>query len=432
MGSSLASSTSRVMGGRRDLTGMQAGMSSVGGGFWWWKWGRLKSATLSSSHMTRLAIIKASRPETIMLRAHFELPPLNLRLTSLVGGFSRSHSTPLDRPSCCRARPMTPATTQYVALTVVYAMIVSLSTRLSDKTKELRRGAKAQLAADESRVISALWRNERPEVKAAYERRAAMAACEHREKYPEYRYQPKSREQKLVEREVAKEVKRREKDAARMVSRRTRSAREEPRLLVGGGFHGQGTLDSFYATHTRKPLTRPDHHGHFASSPSSSSNSSPDWSSTASSDFDPYDGWLSNTGTDNTPFELSGYPESVYSQDLFGYPTGEIDWSQTDGLLDQQIPGVDAETCRSSFPTSMHGDETPPSTMGPGQVQTVTVPSRGEERGLDATWRPPAEPIRASFVSVQATASDRREEILIPVVLRHYLQRFRVPCLLLV
>nr|GAT55638.1 predicted protein [Mycena chlorophos] len=246
----------------------------------------------------------------------------------------------------------------------------------SDKTKELRRGAKAQLAADESRVISALWRNERPEIKAAYERRAAVAACQHREKYPEYRYQPKSREQKLVEREVAKEVKRREKDAARLLSRRTRSAREEPRLLAGEGatgygqFHGQGTLDSFYAT-VRSDLqpvppttlsapaptqfmptfaveytahTHPsDATYHFASS----SSSSPDWSSTASSDFDPYDGWLS--GTDNIPFELSGYPESVYSQDLFGYPTGGIDWSQepaltlADGLLDSQKPGVDAE-----------------------------------------------------------------------------------------
>ncbi|KAG6866618.1 hypothetical protein C0991_000728 [Blastosporella zonata] len=64
--------------------------------------------------------------------------------------------------------------------------------------------------ADVSRIISILWKTERPEVKSEYERRAELKKVEHTAMYPNYRYTPKSKEIK-EEIKKAKEDKRKKK-----------------------------------------------------------------------------------------------------------------------------------------------------------------------------------------------------------------------------
>ncbi|KAG5637230.1 hypothetical protein H0H81_005352 [Sphagnurus paluster] len=49
---------------------------------------------------------------------------------------------------------------------------------------------------DVSRLISRMWKNETPEVRAEYERRAEVKKVEHAAMYPNYRYMPKTKEYK--------------------------------------------------------------------------------------------------------------------------------------------------------------------------------------------------------------------------------------------
>ncbi|KAG6886256.1 hypothetical protein C0993_006666 [Termitomyces sp. T159_Od127] len=65
--------------------------------------------------------------------------------------------------------------------------------------------------ADVSRIISAMWKTEKPEVKAEYERRAEVKKLEHAAMYPNYRYMPKSKELK-EELRKAKEERRKKKN----------------------------------------------------------------------------------------------------------------------------------------------------------------------------------------------------------------------------
>ena len=50
--------------------------------------------------------------------------------------------------------------------------------------------------ADISRLIAATWKIEPDEVKLDYEKRAAIAKAEHKKKYPDYKYNPLSKEVK--------------------------------------------------------------------------------------------------------------------------------------------------------------------------------------------------------------------------------------------
>ncbi|KAG6891760.1 hypothetical protein C0992_006181 [Termitomyces sp. T32_za158] len=65
--------------------------------------------------------------------------------------------------------------------------------------------------ADVSRIISSMWKTEKPEVKAEYERRAEVKKFEHAAMYPNYRYMPKSKELK-EELRKAKEERRKKKN----------------------------------------------------------------------------------------------------------------------------------------------------------------------------------------------------------------------------
>ncbi|KAG5719460.1 hypothetical protein E4T56_gene20652 [Termitomyces sp. T112] len=65
--------------------------------------------------------------------------------------------------------------------------------------------------ADVSRLISTMWKTEKSEVKAEYERRAEVKKLEHAAMYPNYRYMPKSKEFK-EELKKAKEERKKKKN----------------------------------------------------------------------------------------------------------------------------------------------------------------------------------------------------------------------------
>ncbi|KNZ78797.1 hypothetical protein J132_09935 [Termitomyces sp. J132] len=65
--------------------------------------------------------------------------------------------------------------------------------------------------ADVSRLISTMWKAEKSEVKAEYERRAEVKKLEHAAMYPNYRYMPKSKEFK-EELKKAKEERKKKKN----------------------------------------------------------------------------------------------------------------------------------------------------------------------------------------------------------------------------
>lgn len=68
----------------------------------------------------------------------------------------------------------------------------------SDKLRQLPQIAPHQrlAQADVSRLISNMWKNETEDVRLDYERRADAKKAEHALKYPNYRYQPQTKEQK--------------------------------------------------------------------------------------------------------------------------------------------------------------------------------------------------------------------------------------------
>ncbi|KAG6820508.1 hypothetical protein H0H93_015981 [Arthromyces matolae] len=79
--------------------------------------------------------------------------------------------------------------------------------------------------ADVSRLISSMWKTEKPEVKAEYERRAEIKKLEHAALYPNYRYMPKSKELK-------EELKKAKEDKKKKKTKRD-SATEESRIHAG-------------------------------------------------------------------------------------------------------------------------------------------------------------------------------------------------------
>ncbi|TFK75332.1 hypothetical protein BDN72DRAFT_787252 [Pluteus cervinus] len=68
----------------------------------------------------------------------------------------------------------------------------------SDKLRELPPSTPNQrmVQADVSRLISTMWKSEAEDVRAEYERRADQKKAEHALRYPNYRYQPQTKEQK--------------------------------------------------------------------------------------------------------------------------------------------------------------------------------------------------------------------------------------------
>lgn len=87
----------------------------------------------------------------------------------------------------------------------------------SDRVREMPPPLPGQLRtqADVSRAISEQWRNESEATRAEYERRAEMKKAEHHAQYPDYRFQPKSKEQKERQRLEKKQEKERQPKRSR-------------------------------------------------------------------------------------------------------------------------------------------------------------------------------------------------------------------------
>ncbi|KAG6862315.1 hypothetical protein C0995_016013 [Termitomyces sp. Mi166 len=80
--------------------------------------------------------------------------------------------------------------------------------------------------AEVSRIISSMWKKEKPEVKAEYERRAEVKKLEHAAMYPNYRYMPKSKELK-------EELKKAKEEQKRKKNKRNSDASEASRSRAG-------------------------------------------------------------------------------------------------------------------------------------------------------------------------------------------------------
>jgi hypothetical protein len=85
-----------------------------------------------------------------------------------------------------------------------------------DKFELLRKEAEAEnkprpIAADASRIISEAWKNESPHVKKYYNDLAEKEKARHAEEHPDYKFQPKTKAQRLQERQ-AKELAKERKD----------------------------------------------------------------------------------------------------------------------------------------------------------------------------------------------------------------------------
>nr|XP_018267335.1 uncharacterized protein I303_01321 [Kwoniella dejecticola CBS 10117]OBR89493.1 hypothetical protein I303_01321 [Kwoniella dejecticola CBS 10117] len=84
-----------------------------------------------------------------------------------------------------------------------------------------------------SKLISTLWKNETEERKAFYERKADIRKIEHQRKYPEYKFQPMRKADKLrqrEEREREKEELKRQKEAEKQAGKAKRHQRRRNRL----------------------------------------------------------------------------------------------------------------------------------------------------------------------------------------------------------
>jgi HMG (high mobility group) box len=81
----------------------------------------------------------------------------------------------------------------------------------SDRVREMPPPLPGQMRtqADVSRAISEQWKNESEVTRAEYERRAEMKKAEHHAQFPDYRFQPKSKEQKERQRLEKKQEKER-------------------------------------------------------------------------------------------------------------------------------------------------------------------------------------------------------------------------------
>ncbi|OJT12754.1 Mating-type M-specific polypeptide Mc [Trametes pubescens] len=84
-----------------------------------------------------------------------------------------------------------------------------------------------------SQIVGQMWRAEAPEVRKAYEKEAARLAAKHAEMYPDYKYQPMNKEQKLAWREeqakkkkLLQDAKKAAKESARKASPRASGSRK--------------------------------------------------------------------------------------------------------------------------------------------------------------------------------------------------------------
>ena len=89
-----------------------------------------------------------------------------------------------------------------------------------DKFEQLRREAEAEnkprpIAADASKIISEAWKNESQEVKKYYNELAEKEKARHAEEHPDYKFKPKSKAQKLQEKEEKDLAKKRKGDGLR-------------------------------------------------------------------------------------------------------------------------------------------------------------------------------------------------------------------------
>ncbi|KAF8659216.1 hypothetical protein AX16_001877 [Volvariella volvacea WC 439] len=88
----------------------------------------------------------------------------------------------------------------------------------ADKMREIPKpqpGEPRLVQADISRLISRMWKEESDETRAEYERRADAKKAEHAIRYPDYRFQPMSKEEKKEKREQKKIRKREGKRVSR-------------------------------------------------------------------------------------------------------------------------------------------------------------------------------------------------------------------------
>jgi len=88
----------------------------------------------------------------------------------------------------------------------------------SDRVREMPPPLPGQhrTQADVSKAVSEQWRNESETTRAEYERRAEMKKAEHHVRYPDYRFQPKSKEQKERQRLEKKQEKERQPKRSRV------------------------------------------------------------------------------------------------------------------------------------------------------------------------------------------------------------------------
>ncbi|WWC86437.1 uncharacterized protein L201_001314 [Kwoniella dendrophila CBS 6074] len=84
-----------------------------------------------------------------------------------------------------------------------------------------------------SKLISTLWKNETEERKAQYEQRADLKKMEHQKKYPDYKFQPMRKADKIrqrEDREREKEELKRQKEAAKQAGKAKRHQRRRNRV----------------------------------------------------------------------------------------------------------------------------------------------------------------------------------------------------------
>jgi len=105
-----------------------------------------------------------------------------------------------------------------------------------DKFELLRKEAEAEnkprpIAADASKIISEAWKNESQEVKKYYNELAEKEKARHAEEHPDYKFKPRTKAQKLQEKEAKEFGKKRKGDD----SRNERDAKSATRSTRGVG-----------------------------------------------------------------------------------------------------------------------------------------------------------------------------------------------------
>lgn len=126
----------------------------------------------------------------------------------------------------------------------------------SDKLKEIEPpapGESRRTQADMSKLLSEMWKQETPEVRARYEQLSKVKKAEHQEKYPDYQFRPMKREDKEQLR-IEKREKKKEQQDRKGKGRAHHSNSQVPPPLLKTNAHfpvpaTMSTLD------TRFPLT---------------------------------------------------------------------------------------------------------------------------------------------------------------------------------